>query len=448
MSEEKNQVEDSHYVAHVRKAGAEHEISTNEDIISESGHKLIAKNVTISNDMYDKLMQHKLLKPLDMSISVGGRLDNTSLQEEFEAIFRSEPLCKAILKETENPNLIKASLKNIKLPEAIAGKLTVMRSSMPEMFRHSLIAALVASYSGNLCGFNEKECIVLANAGLLHDIGNMHVNPEIFDKRGRLDLPDLKQIYAHPIIAFMILQNFAEFKPLITAAVVEHHERQDGSGYPHQLEAETLSPYGQMLSIVELFSSVYNHTGSLKQAITVMRSNMLHFPEKLLSPFVSGFKALSVDEPAINSTQLKKNIIEKLVLLTQAVKSWQQPFLMVSDKDAAKSPASLTTLHLDHLKISLIRCGLTNAYLENVTQLNIENMLSNSFDNEDEYLLEMSTLADDHIYQLVELIRDLLRRWPIIDKDIKTEKDTPLINWIRFVDEMLAKLPPSMFCIR
>lgn len=448
MSTANNPVEDSHYVAHVKRAGAEHDISTNEEIISESGHKLIAKNVTISDDMYEKLMQHKLLKPLDMSISVGGRLDNNTLQEAFELVFRSDPLCKAILQQAHNPKLIKASLKNIKLPDAIAGKLTVMRSSMPEMFRHSLIASLVASYGGSLCGFNDKECIVLATAGLLHDIGNMHVNPEVFAKRGRLDFPELKQIYAHPIIAFMIMKNFAEFQPLVSAAVVEHHERIDGTGYPHQLEADKLSPYGIQLSIVEMFTSVYSHSNSLKQAITILRSNMLHFPVKLLSPFVSGLNSISIEEPKANTQHLKQNIIEKLVLLSQAMQSWQQPFLMVSDKDAEKSPASLTSLHLEHLKVSLIRCGLTNSYLENITHLNVENMLAESFDNNEEYLIEMSTLVDDHIYQLVELIRDLIRRWPIIDKDIKTEKDSPLINWIIFVDQMLAKLPSNMFNVR
>ncbi|MDH5182421.1 MAG: HD domain-containing protein [Gammaproteobacteria bacterium] len=448
MSETKNQVEDSHYVAHVKKAGSTHDISTNEDIISESGHKLIAKNVTLSGDMYEKLMQHKLLKPLDMSISVGGRLDSNTLQEEFETIFRSEPLCKAILQHAENANLIKASLKNIKLPEAIAGKMTVMRSSMPEMFRHSLITALLASYSGTLCGFNDKECIVLATAGLLHDMGNMHVDPLIFAKRERLDLPNLKQFYAHPIIAFMIMQNFAEFKPLISAAVVEHHERMDGSGYPHQLQADMLSPYGQLLSILEVFVSVYTRSNSLKQALTVMRTNMRHFPAKLLAPVVTALNNLSINEPRADIGHLKQNIVQKLVLITQAITAWQQPFLMVSDKDAAKSPASLTTLHLDHIKISMIRCGLINHHLENVTKLNIENMLANNFDNELEYLVEMSTLVDDHVYQLVELIRNLLRRWPIIDKDIKTDKDTPLINWISFVDQMLGKLPHNMFCVR
>ena len=445
MSVDKNQVEDSHYVKHVKKASDEHAISTNEDIFSESGHKLIAKNVTINNELYDKLMQHKLLKPLDMSISVGGRLDATSLQEEFDKLFRTEPLCRAVLEQVENPNLIKATLKNIKLPEAIAGKMTVMRSSLPEMFRHSLIMALVASYSGSLCGFNDKECIVLATAGLLHDMGNMHVNPDIFAKRERLDFPELKQIYAHPIIAFMIMQNFAEFKPLISAAVLEHHERIDGSGYPHQLDIEKLSPYGQLLAVLEMFVSVYTHSNSLKQALTIMRANMQHFPPRYLSPVVSGFNRIEIDEPRLNVQHLKKNITKILVLISQAIAAWQQPFLMVSAKDAVKSPASLTTLYLDYIKVSLIRCGLTNPYLEHVTNLNIENMLATRFDNDEEYLQEMSCLADEHIYQLVALIRDLIRRWPIIDKDIKTEKDTPMINWIIFVDSMLEKLPSEMF---
>ena len=94
----------------------------------------------------------------------------------------------------------------------------------------------------------------------------------------------------------------------------------------------------------------------------------------------------------------------------------------------------------------MIRCGLTNPIMEKdmVTELNIGNMLENDFDNDPVYLSEMSMLVDDHIYQLVEMIREVLIRWPLLDKDVKIEKDTPLISWIVFVDSMIGKLPGNL----
>lgn len=446
MTEDAQPQDESHYVNHLRKASGTHKIKAHEDVYSETGLKLISKNVTISDELYDKLMQHKLLKPLDLSISVGGSLTPDTLQQDFDELLRSDPLMTAILEYSREEKKLTAILKNIKFPDSIAGKLTVMRTSDPDLYRHSLSTSLLAAYAGMACRFSEKESIVLATAGLLHDIGMLHIDPTIPTKTTRLDMALLNQISAHPIIAFMILQNFDEFKPLITAAVVEHHERIDGSGYPHQLPVEKQSPYGRVMAIVEVISSIYSKTGSLRLALTVIRTRMEHFDPGYLADIVYALLPLQIDEVLQDTFTLQTNIKRKLIILHEAMKSWQQPFLMVNDKDAVKSPASLITMRLEQIKISMIRCGLTNPYLdkENINDLNITNMLENNFGNEPKYLAELSTLVDDHIYQLIELVREVLNRWPLLDKDVKIEKDKPLINWIVFVDSMIGKLPSNL----
>lgn len=437
---------ESHYVNHLRKASSEHEIKAHEDVYSETGLKLISKNVTISGELYDKLMQHKLLKPLDLSISVGGSLTPDVLQQDFDQLLQSDPLMHAILEFSREEKKLSAILKNIKFPDSIAGKLTVMRSSDPDLYRHSLSTALLAAYAGMACRMDDKEATILATAGLLHDIGMLHIDPDIPSMTKRLDLSLIKQISAHPIIAFMILQNFEEFKPFVTAAVVEHHEHIDGTGYPHQLDDEKQSRFGKVMAIIEVISSLYTKTGSLRLALAVLRTRMEHYDRESLADIVYALLPLQNDEVTQDNFTLQTNIKRKLIILHEAMKAWQQPFLMVDDRDAIKSPASLVTLRLEKIKFSMIRCGLTNPYLEkdNINELAIGNMLESSFDNDPIYLSEMSILVDDHIYQLVELIREVLIRWPLLDKDVKIEKDTPLINWIVFVDSLIGNLPSNL----
>jgi HD-GYP domain-containing protein (c-di-GMP phosphodiesterase class II) len=437
---------ESHYVNHLRRASDKHEIKAHEDVYSETGLKLISKNVTISDELYDKLMQHKLLKPLDLSISVGGSLSPDTLQHDYDELLRSDPLMKGILEFSREQKKLTAILKNIKFPDSIAGKLTVMRTSDPDLYRHSLSTSLLATYAALACGFAEKESIVLATAGLLHDIGMLHIDPGIPTKTTRLDLALINQVAAHPIIAFMILQNFEEFKPFVTAAVVEHHERVDGTGYPHQLPVEKQSPYGKVMAIIEVISSIYAKTGSLRLALTVIRTRMEHYDPEYLADIVYALLPLQNDEVMQDSFTMQTNIKRKLVILHEAMKAWQQPYLMVNEEDAVKSPASLVTMRLEKIKISMIRCGLINANMdkEDVTELNISNMLENDFENNPVYLSELSVLVDDHIYQLIELIREVLIRWPLLDKDVKIEKDKPLINWIVFVDTLIGKLPSNL----
>ncbi|MBD3670083.1 MAG: HD domain-containing protein [Gammaproteobacteria bacterium] len=444
MSEEAQPVNETHYVNHLRKAGEQHEIKAHEDVYSESGLKLISKNVTIDDELYDKLMQHKLLKPLDLSISVGDSLTVATLQDDFDQMFRSDALMSAILEHSQIDKKLIAILKNIKFPDSIAGKLTVMRTSDPDLYRHSLCTSLLAAYSGVVCGFGEKECIILATAGLLHDMGMLHIDPSIPTKKERLDLNIIKQISAHPIIAFMILQNFEEFRPFVTAAVVEHHERNDATGYPHQLDLDKLSPYGKVMAIVEVIASIYSKTGSIRLALTVIRTRMEHYDPEYLSDIITALLPLQSSTGSQDELTLRTNITRKLIIIHEAMNAWQQPFMMVDAKDAIKSPASLVTIRLETMKISMIRCGLINTHLEHVGELNIKSMLEQYFDNDPQYLAELSILVDDHIYQLVELIREVLIRWPLMDADIKQEKDTPLINWIVFIDSMLGNLPSNL----
>jgi HD-GYP domain-containing protein (c-di-GMP phosphodiesterase class II) len=437
---------ETHYVNHLRKASDTHEIKAHEDVYSETGLKLISKNVTISDELYDKLMQHKLLKPLDLSISVGGSLTPDTLQQDFDELLHSDPLMKGILDFSQEEKKLTAILKNIKFPDSVAGKLTVMRTSDPDLYRHSLTTSLLAAYAGMACHMDEKESTILATAGLLHDIGMLHIDPELPARTTRLDLPLIKQVSAHPIIAFMILQNFDEFKPFVTAAVVEHHERVDGTGYPHQLDVEKLSPYGKIMAIIEVISSLYTKTGSLRLALTVLRTRMEHYDPESLADIVYAMIPLQDNEVMQDDFTMQTNVKRKLVILHEAMKAWQQPFLMVDEQDAIKSPASLVTLRLDKIKVSMIRCGLSNPYLDKdaISELTIGSMMQECFDNDSLYLSELSILADDHIYQLVELIREVLIRWPLLDKDVKIEKDTPLINWIVYVDTLIGKLPGNL----
>jgi len=87
--------------------------------------------------------------------------------------------------------------------------------------------------------------------GLLHDIGEMYVQPQIPDTDDTLGLRRYRALAVHPRVGEMVLGTLTDYPPALCRAVAEHHERLDGGGYPARRTREQLSVHGRLLAVVE-----------------------------------------------------------------------------------------------------------------------------------------------------------------------------------------------------
>jgi putative two-component system response regulator len=98
---------------------------------------------------------------------------------------------------------------------------------------------------------------MMAHAAPLHDIGKLGVPAEILRKRDKLSVPDLERIRRHPQLGAEIIGEHDE--PLLKLArqlALTHHERWDGSGYPHKLKEEAIPWAGRVMAVVDAFESM------------------------------------------------------------------------------------------------------------------------------------------------------------------------------------------------
>ena len=89
--------------------------------------------------------------------------------------------------------------------------------------------------------------------GLLHDLGEMYIDPRFgeADAERTLDLTSYQQLVVHPHVGQLLLTQLTNYPPALARAVAEHHERLDGSGYPHRLQRDAVSPLGRLLATTE-----------------------------------------------------------------------------------------------------------------------------------------------------------------------------------------------------
>jgi len=91
--------------------------------------------------------------------------------------------------------------------------------------------------------------------GTVHDIGKMNVDPLVIRKAARLTDAEFAQLAAHPENGYKILCDTPQLHHVLSG-VIEHHEKWDGSGYPHKLVGDKISVLGRIICIADCFDAM------------------------------------------------------------------------------------------------------------------------------------------------------------------------------------------------
>jgi diguanylate cyclase (GGDEF)-like protein/putative nucleotidyltransferase with HDIG domain len=120
---------------------------------------------------------------------------------------------------------------------------------------------------GKELGLSDESQKVLRVAGLLHDIGKIGVPDRILRKPGRLTADEYETIKQHTLIGDAIVAAIPDLAEVRTA-VLAHHERYDGHGYPNQLAGEEIPLLGRILAVTDAYSAMITDR-PYRKALTV-----------------------------------------------------------------------------------------------------------------------------------------------------------------------------------
>ena len=143
----------------------------------------------------------------------------------------------------------------IRNPDALALLSRVKRASS-YVYGRSVSVAINMLLFGRHLGFPRDHMHLLGAAGLLLDVGTAKVPPEILNKHGRLTPEEYATVKQHVQWSLDLLRDSKGISEKLLNIVACHHEREDGSGYPHRLRGTAIGVPGKMVAIVDCYDAL------------------------------------------------------------------------------------------------------------------------------------------------------------------------------------------------
>jgi len=215
-------------------------------------------------------------------------------------------------------------------------------------YGHGLQVSVYLTSFGRHLGFPRAQLSLLAQVGLLLDIGKIRLPKELLEKQGRLTDDEFESAKAHVDHGLEILRETPHFAADVMSGIEQHHERMNGSGYPKGLVGEEIGVFGRMAGIVDCFVALTNHrpyaaaVSSYEALRNITSWGGDYFHEPLVQQFVSSVGVFPVGSLIELSTGEVAIVVEH-----SKVRRLKPRVLVVTDADKkpVAYPAMLDLLY-------------------------------------------------------------------------------------------------------
>lgn len=421
------QLHSSHYLKTVTELGDGRKVLAIRDIYSNQGLKLVNQGARFNSALYQRLLSHKLTPKLDDSLSTEDSITHATLAEDATLLIGLEESLMRMRNALPDDEVLIGVLSKIPLKPHIAFKLTVMRAQRKELFQRSLYVTLVSIYIGMQAGLDEPSLINLATAALVHDIGLLHVDPRLLERSYRMTREERQHLFAHPITAWMLLKEDPDYAGEIAEAVLQHHERLDGSGYPQGIGGESFGLLGQIITVAEVIASHFGKDNPHLHAVrleTMLKLNARRYGRGLVG-HLKVFYASEATTTSTLSDQEKQYITIQLGRFSEIFKSWEE----LRTGFAAGPMSEFINERMQALKIEALDAGLDF----NMPQETLAGLIEDPGS-----AAHLRVLIDEILFQVEIIVRESRRRWPIAERAPSDGKIPAWLDIAEFHERQMA----------
>ena len=212
-------------------------------------------------------------------------------------------------------------------------------------YMHSVAVCALMIALGRELGMDPQACREAGLAGLLHDVGKALVPLDVLNKPGKLTDAEFGVMRSHPERGHALLTEGGSAGAAVLDVCLHHHERVDGTGYPHRLVGDAVSPLARMGAICDVYDAVssarvYKAAWDPAESLSRMASWEGHFDKAMFASFV---RSLGI-YPTGSLVRLRSGRLA--VVVQQHPKDLTLPTVKVFFSTRSNLPTAVTLLDL------------------------------------------------------------------------------------------------------
>ncbi len=399
-----------HYLDHVIHTSESRPVEASEDIVSHNGIKLLAKGAQINAKVRERLLMHKLQKPLEDCIQVVNGVMPESFGPLGEALFEQHPLLKALCAHDLYPSA-PTTLATLKLSGPVQSLLTVYAEHQGDRLKHTCgVAMLSLALARRMLPGETERHRLLALAGLLHDVGELYIDPTYMKPGTPLGPPEWRHVASHPVVGERVLRNMPGAGKDVANAVLLHHERLDGFGYPRGVRGAAFPLNGQILAAAEwLMALIENGMTPMTRASVATKLIPGEFSRELTEAIAAAAAgAVPADAAPVGNHAPMEEAIPRVVSIAATLQRFRDARPWIEERIAAAKPALRAVLDAGLQRLLRIQTAFSSTGLDAHDPDALVAVLSEQRDPE--LHVELMTVVGELEWRLRELERESLLR--------------------------------------
>ena len=247
------------YVLRLASAASNCKVFASTNIYNAQHLLLVPQGTLISAEVAAAVYSHKLIKPLEDCVHFERILDAAQLSARFIDVLQHDDLLSALNEHQDIASILKRHIHAYDNFPLLQQKITIMAFTMPELFLRTLYCSWFALVIAKEMHFSDESCTHVFLAALAHDIGMLHLNAFVLEKKTDLSSDEWRHIQEHVLIGALLLKQMPAMSGNVIEAVYEHHERCDGTGYPEGKVESELNYAGKIVALADSIIAIYHN---------------------------------------------------------------------------------------------------------------------------------------------------------------------------------------------
>ncbi len=251
------------------------------DVLLEDGKVLVSEGAIVSQNIINKLISWEITKVYIIAEVTINPIADPKVQQFINNYNKSVTVVQKAfesIRATQDIDIDTFEKTAAELTDHVSGTGNIIDQlyNLPKLddytFHHSVNVSVISALIASWLKYPADIVNAVSLTGLLHDVGKTLLPSELLNKPYKLSPDDYNLYKKHTAFGYELVKKIPDLAQSIISGVTDHHERIDGSGYPHGKKGDDIHPYAKIVAIADLYD----------EALTINRE-----PDLVYSPYTS-----------------------------------------------------------------------------------------------------------------------------------------------------------------